>query len=273
MGVVYKARQLSMNRLVAIKVLAPRFCKDPEYIERFVREAKLAGQLACGNIVQAIDVGEVNGIYYFVMEYVEGVTVQQELDRGRRFSQNETLQIGVQIAEALKHAAARKLVHRDIKPANILLAKDGTAKLADLGLARMTTDWRTIRSESGRSIGTAFYISPEQARGEDNVDVRSDIYSLGATMYHMSTGRTPYPGTTCAEQIQSHLNDPLIEPHAINPDLTPPFSELIAYMMAKDRRKRYQRPEDLKIDMQNVLKGGAPFRARESLPRPMKRPG
>jgi serine/threonine-protein kinase len=270
MGVVYKAKQLSMNRVVAIKVLAPRFAQNREFIERFQREARLAAQLACGNVVQAIDVGEVDGIHFFIMEFVDGVTVQYELERPRVFEERDALEIGVQVAQALDHASKRGLVHRDVKPANILLAKDGTAKLADLGLARMTSDVDMIRSEAGRSVGTAYYISPEQVRGVDDVDVRSDIYSLGATLFHMTTGRPAFPGTTIAEQLRSHLKDPLIEPHYVRSDLSKGFGELIGYMMGKERSHRYQRPMDLVSDMKSVLKRGAPFIARETIPRPMR---
>jgi serine/threonine-protein kinase len=270
MGVVYKARQLSMNRLVAIKVLAPRFAQNREFIDRFQREALLAAQLSNGNIVQAIDVGETNGIHYFVMEYVEGVTVQQELERARRFDEKEALTIGMQIGHALEHAAKRGLVHRDIKPANILLGKDGVAKLADLGLARMTSDIQTIRNEAGRSVGTAYYISPEQIRGLEDVDVRSDVYSLGATLYHMTASRPPFPGPTIAEQLHSHLNDPLVEPQYVNQNLSKGFGELIQYMMAKDRNLRYRKPADLVADMKSVMQRGAPFIARETIPKRMK---
>jgi serine/threonine-protein kinase len=271
MGVVYKARQLSMNRLVAIKVLAPRFAQNSEFIERFKREALLAAQLSSGNIVQAIDVGETSGIHYFIMEFVEGVTVQFELERGRRFDEKETLTIGMQIGQALDHASKRGLVHRDIKPANILLGKDHVAKLADLGLARMTSDLQTIRNEAGQSVGTAYYISPEQIRGLEDVDVRSDIYSLGATLFHMTTGRPPFPGETIAEQLRSHLNDPLVEPQYLNRDLSKGFGELISYMMAEDRNHRYRRPGDLVADMKSVMQRGAPFVAREVVPRPIKK--
>jgi serine/threonine protein kinase len=270
MGVVYKARQLSMNRLVAIKVLAPRFAMNREFIDRFQREALLAAQLSNGNIVQAIDVGEANGINFFIMEYVEGVSVQHELERGRRFDEKEALTIGMQIGFALEHAAKRALVHRDIKPANILLGKDAVAKLADLGLARMTSDLETIRNETGQSVGTAFYISPEQIRGQEDVDVRSDIYSLGATLYHMTAGRPPFPGATIAEQLQSHLKDPLVEPQYLNRDLTKGFGELISYMMAKDRNNRYRRPADLVADMRSVMQRGGPFVARETIPKPIR---
>ena len=272
MGVVFKARQLSMNRFVAIKILSLRYACNREFIDRFYREARLAAQLSSGNIVQAIDVGEVDGIYYFVMEYVDGYTVQDELDQGKLYTQEEALRIGMQIAQALDHAWQRRLVHRDIKPANILISrKDGVAKLADLGLARMTSDVATIRSEQGRSVGTAYYISPEQIRGRDDLDVRSDIYSLGATLYHMTTGRPPFAGDTVREQLRAHLHEPLVPPHVVNPELTDTFSELVGYMMAKDRNRRYRDPKHVAADMKSVLQHGAPFLGRETIPQPLHR--
>ncbi len=272
MGVVYKARQLSMNRYVAIKILNAKYSRNREFIERFYREAHLAAQLSSGNIVQAIDVGEVDGIHYFVMEYVDGYTVQDELDRGKVYKQDEALRIGMQIAHALDHAWQRRLVHRDIKPANILIARaDGTVKLADLGLARMTSDVATIRSEQGRSVGTAYYVSPEQIRGADDLDVRCDIYSLGATLYHMTTGRPPFAGDTVREQLHAHLHEPLVPPHVVNRKLSETFSELIGYMMAKDRNCRYRHPRDVAADMKSLLQHGAPFVGRETIPQPLRR--
>jgi serine/threonine protein kinase len=271
MGVVFKARQLSMDRLVAIKILSPKYSHNKEFIERFQREARLAAQLSSGNIVQAIDVGEVDGIHYFVMEYVDGYTVQHELDRGKIYSEQEALHIGIQIAQALDHAWKRGLVHRDIKPANMLISKkDGVVKLADLGLARMTSDLAAIRSEQGRSVGTAYYISPEQIRGVVDLDVRSDLYSLGATLYHMTTGRPPFVGESVREQLRAHLYEPLVPPHAVRSELSEAFSELLGYMMAKDRNQRYRQPADVAADMKSVLQRGAPFIGRETIPRPLR---
>ncbi len=272
MGVVFKARQLSMNRFVAIKILHPKFARNREFIERFYREARLAAQLSSGNIVQAIDVGEADGLYFFVMEYVDGYTVQEKLDEGKIYDQDEALRIGIQIARALEHAWARRLVHRDIKPANILIARrDGVVKLADLGLARMTSDIATIRSEKGRSVGTAYYVSPEQIRGIPDLDVRSDIYSLGATLYHMTTGSPPFRGQTVAEQLRAHLEQEPPAPNVLNPKLTDTFTELIRYMMAKDRNQRYRTPGDVAGDMESVLRGGPPFVGRETIPQPVRR--
>ena len=193
MGVVFKARQVSVDRLVAIKVLRDEAARDREYIERFRREARVAAKLSHNNIVGVIDAGEADGRHYFVMEYVEGTTVQDELDRGKAYDEKAALGIALAVARALEHAHERGLIHRDIKPANILLTRDGNIKLADLGLARMAAD---VQGTAGVAAGTPYYISPEQARGQADVDIRTDIYSLGATLYHMVTGRVPYSGAT-----------------------------------------------------------------------------
>src|SRR5439155_27212981 len=180
MGTVFRSRQLSMNRLVAIKVLSPKLAANPSYIERFTREAHVAAKLSHNNIVQAIDVGSAGKIQFFVMEYVEGTTIQQELDKSKVYEEREATEIVLQIAQALQHANKRGLIHRDIKPANIILTKDRIAKLADLGLARQTRDRAQAQAEKGLAVGTPYYISPEQIYGQEDVDCRADIYALGA---------------------------------------------------------------------------------------------
>ena len=196
MGLVFKARQTSVDRIVAVKVLLDTLAQNKEFIKRFEREAKIAAKLQHNNIVNAIDAGEVDGNHYFVMEYVEGATIKDELDKNKVFDEKVALKIVIAVAEAMKHAHERGLIHRDIKPENVILTKDGNVKLADLGLARLTADEKWAMSEAGMAIGTPYYISPEQVRGQVDVDIRADIYSLGATLYHMVTGRVPYPGET-----------------------------------------------------------------------------
>src|SRR5205085_2491258 len=173
MGVVYKARQLSMNRLVAIKVLHPRFAANPEFLRRLTREAHLAAKLSHNNIIQAIDVGSAGTIHYFVMEYVEGTTIRQELEAGKIYEERDALDITLQIAQALQHASRRQLIHRDVKPANIVLTADRVAKLADIGMAREADDHTLARAEKGMTIGTPFYMAPEQIQGREDIDTRS----------------------------------------------------------------------------------------------------
>ena len=160
MGTVYKARQLSMNRLVAVKVLHPRWAANPEFLQRLTREAHLAARLSHNNIIQAIDVGSAGPLHYFVMELVEGQTLREILETGKIYGEHEAVDIVLQIAQALQHAHRRGLIHRDVKPANIVLTTEGIAKLADLGMARETDDAVLARREKGLTIGTPYYIAP-----------------------------------------------------------------------------------------------------------------
>src|SRR3954463_12935634 len=194
MATVYKAKQISLDRIVAVKVLPKRSSENLEFVERFYKEGKAAARLSHNNIVQAIDVGSSpEGYHYFVMEYVEGKTLfdimqPPPVGEGKAFGEAEALDITIQICDALAHAHQRGLIHRDVKPKNILLTPQGVAKLTDLGLARATDDKDAAESEAGKAYGTPYYISPEQIRGDVDIDFRADIYSLGATMYHLVTG-------------------------------------------------------------------------------------
>ncbi len=199
----------SVDRVVAIKILLVDLAQNKEFIKRFEREAMIAAKLSHNNVVNAIDAGQIDGHYYFVMEYVEGPTIKDYLDKNKVFEEKEALRITLAIAEALKHAAQKGLIHRDIKPENVILTKDGDVKLADLGLARLTDDEKWGLAEAGMAIGTPYYISPEQVRGQTNIDIRADIYSLGATLYHMVTGKVPYGGDTPNDVMRKHV-DPKI---------------------------------------------------------------
>ena len=265
MGVVYKARQVSMNRLVAVKVLNPRWASKPEFIERHTREAHLAARLAHNNTVQAIDVGSAGPLHYFVMEYVEGTTLRQELDGGKVFGENEAIDIVLQVAQALEHAHRRGLVHRDIKPANIILTPEGVAKLADLGMARDTADAALARKERGLAIGTPYYISPEQARGDEHIDGRADLYALGATLYHMVTGQPPFAYKDIEAVLDAHLREPLTPPDHVRPELSSGLGEVVELLMAKAPQQRYQKAEDLIIDLECLLNGKAPRLARQRI--------
>jgi serine/threonine-protein kinase len=265
MGTVYKARQLSMDRGVAIKVLHPQLAADPKYLERFTREAHLAAKLSSNNVVQAIDVGSAGPIHYFVMEYVEGTTIKRELDRGKIYGEEEAVEIVLQVAQALQQAHRRRLVHRDIKPANIILTPEGIAKLADLGMARETADRALARAEKGMALGTPFYISPEQVRGREDIDTRADIYALGATFFHMVTGRPAFPGPGVDAVMRAHVQEELTPPDHINQTLSAGVGEVVEFMMAKDRRGRYQSPEDLILDLECLLNGEPPKLARERI--------
>ncbi len=264
MAVVYKAKQLSLDRTVAVKVLPKRFSEKPNYIRRFFQEGKLAAKLNHANIVQAIDVGEVGGLYYFVMEYVEGKTLYDDLAMGKIFTESEALNATIQIANALGHAHAQGLIHRDVKPKNIMINSEGIIKLADMGLARETSDIKAAESEKGKAFGTPYYIAPEQVRGEVNIDGQADIYALGATLYHMVTGKVPFEAKTPSEVMRKHLTEPIVPPDHINTSLSAGISEVIEIMMAKKRKNRYQTIDELLIDLKAIQNGDAPIRARQS---------
>jgi serine/threonine-protein kinase len=271
MATVYKARQLSLDRIVAVKVLPSKLSNNPEFVERFYKEGKAAARLAHNNIVQAIDVGcAPEGYHYFVMEYVEGKTLYDimqppPIGEGRSFSEAEALDIMIQICDALAHAHRRGLIHRDVKPKNILLTKEKVAKLTDLGLARATDDKGAAESEAGKAYGTPYYISPEQIRGDLDIDFRADIYSLGATMYHLVTGRPPFEGDTPSAVMHQHLKQPLTPADHVNTALSAGIGEIIDVAMAKNREERYQSTEDMLEDLESVRRGDAPIHARRDV--------
>ena len=258
MATVYKAKQLSLDRMVAIKVLPRKYSANPQFIERFYAEGRAAAQLNHPNIVQAFDVGKAGEHHYFVMEYVDGRTVYDDIAKHRRFSESEALDVVIQVAEALEHAHSKGLIHRDVKPKNVMLTKEGVAKLADMGLARAITDKEAAEAEAGKAFGTPYYISPEQIRGEKNIGPPADIYSLGATLYHMVTGSVPFDGKNPSAVMHKHLKADLVPPDHVNPKLGAGISEVIEMMMAKDPRRRYQNCTDLLIDLRAIRKGETP---------------
>ena len=263
MAVVFKAKQLSLDRDVAIKVLPKRLSENPDYVERFYREGRAAAKLNHNNIVQAIDVGSAGAYHYFVMEYVEGKTVYDDITSNSVYPEDSAIKIIMQIAEALQHAHERGLIHRDVKPKNIMITKTGVAKLADMGLARETSDQATAQNEAGRAYGTPYYISPEQIRGEVDIDFRADIYSLGATFYHMVTGQVPFEAPTPSAVMHKHLKTPLVPPDHLNRNLSVGVAEVIEVMMAKRRQDRYSDIRLLLEDLQAVQRGEPPMQAHQ----------
>src|SRR2546423_7637635 len=268
MAKVYKARQVSLDRVVAVKVLPRKSSDNPEFIERFYKEGKAAARLSHNNIVQAIDVGSTpDNLHYFVMEYVEGKTLYDIMQpppvgEGRNFSEAEALDITMQISEALTHAHHKGLIHRDVKPKNILLTPQHVAKLTDLGLARDKNDKEAAESEAGKAYGTPYYISPEQIRGDLDIDFRADIYSLGATMYHLVTGQPPFDGETPSAVMHKHLKQPLTPPDHINTGLSAGIGEIIEVAMAKNRDDRYPSTQDRLEDLKLVRRGEPPGHPR-----------
>jgi len=265
MASVYKAKQLSLDRMVAIKVLPRKFSQNAEFIARFYAEGRIAAQLNHPNIVQAYDVGQAGEFHYFVMEYVEGTTVYDQIVRHKRFKEDEALDIIIQVAEALEHAHAKGLIHRDVKPKNIMLTPQGVAKLADMGLARAMSDKEAAEAEEGKAYGTPYYISPEQIRGVKDVGPQADIYSLGATLYHMVTGAVPFDGKSPSSVMHKHLKAELVPADHVNPKLGPGIGQVIDKMMAKDPRERYRDCTDLLTDLRAVRRGEPPVIARPTV--------
>ena len=263
MAIVYKARQLSLDRIVAIKVLPKRFTENPEYVQRFYKEGRAAAKMNHNNIVQAIDVGEAGGYHYFVMEYVEGKTLHDDLAAGKVFNEDKALDVIIQVANALAHAHTCGLIHRDVKPKNIMINKAGVVKLADMGLARETADIEAAQTEAGKAYGTPYYIAPEQIRGEIDIDGRADIYGLGSTFYHLVTGRVPFMADDPSDVMRKHLREQLIPPDHINTSLSAGVSEVIEVMMAKRKENRYNNAEELLTDLKAVRDGQAPLRAHK----------
>ncbi len=258
MGAVYKARQTSLDRVVALKVLPPSLARNRDFIQRFLREARAAGKLNHANIVTGIDVGEADGFFYFAMEFVEGESLGARLKREGPLPPAEAISIVRQVAEGLRHAHEHGLIHRDVKPDNVLIDKGGTAKLCDLGLARSAAAEDSSLTQTGTALGTPNYISPEQARGEGDIDAHTDIYSLGATLYHLVAGRPPFSGNTAAVVMTHHINDPAPPLTEAAPEAGPGLAAVVAKCMEKSRADRYESMEALAADLDRVARGQAP---------------
>lgn len=264
MGTVVLARQVSLDRPVAIKLLPRKFAADPQFVERFYKEGRAAAKLNDPNIVAAYDVGKAGEHYFFVMEFIDGDTVYDRIQAQRRIPEREALRYVRQAASALSHAHERGFIHRDVKPKNLMITKSGAVKLADLGLARADNDEGAAAQEQGKIFGTPYYISPEQIRSRP-VSPATDLYGLGATFYHMVTGRVPFEATSAREVMQKHLKEPLTPPDHLVPELSNGSSMIIEMLMAKDPRDRYQSAEELIEDLDRVAASEAPVHARPKL--------
>ncbi len=267
MGVVYKATQTSVNRPVAIKVLAAGATSDPAFVARFFQEARAAGKLSHKNLIAAIDVGEASGLYYFVMEFVTGRSCRECLAADGPFPPPRALDLAAQMAEVLDYIHQNRLVHRDVKPENILLTPDGVVKLCDLGLAKSTVQAEQSLTRTGFAVGTPYFMSPEQCRGDRDIDIRADLYSLGATLYFLATGQLPYEGKSAIETMNLHLKAPVPDPRKVAPSLPEDLARLIQTLMAKDREDRYATPAELLEDVRKIQSGAAPARARQQAAR------
>ena len=253
MGYVFKARRLTDGHLVALKVLAPRYIARPRQVEQFHREAEIAHSMNHPNVVAVIDVGAAGNVHYFAMELLEGETCQQRLDRSGPFRVSDVFRIGHAVADALAHLHQRRLLHRDIKPDNIMICRDGSVRVTDLGIA---ADLDRLASEGsrGRIVGTPHYLAPEVASGEEP-DGRSDLYSLGCTLFHLLIGSPPYCDGDPATVIAAHINHPIPALIDLRPEIPRAFSAVVERLMAKLREDRFPDAQHV-AQMFTALKNG-----------------
>ena len=253
MGAVFRALDTRLDRHVALKILPPRQSHDTEVVQRFYQEGRAAARLDHENIARVYSIGRDEQYHYIAFEYIEGTTLRQRVEKNGPLPVDEAINFTLQIGDALVHAAEREVVHRDIKPSNIIITPHGRAKLVDMGLARrFERGGDDGLTQSGMTLGTFDYISPEQARDPRDVDVRSDLYSLGCTLFHMLTGRPPFPEGTVLQKLIQHQEEPPPDVRALNPSVPPDLAGILVKLMAKDRDRRYQTPEQLVRDLLTV---------------------
>ena len=249
MADVYKARCHKLNRYVAIKVLRREYCDNESFVRKFTVEAQSTAGLIHPNIVNIYDAGNEEGIHYIVMELAEGMTLKRYIRRYGRLSARETVDFAIQIASGLQAAHEHHIIHRDIKPQNILVSDSGTIKVTDFGIARAATGDDTISSSA---MGSVRYLSPEQARG-GYADERSDIYSLGITIYEMATGKVPFDGENTVAIALMHLRDEITPPRCYFPDIPSSLEKIILKCTMKQPEQRYQSAAELILDLQKVF--------------------
>lgn len=246
MAAVLKARDAELGRTVALKILPPDSAADAENVTRFKQEARAAAKLDHDNVARVYFCGEDQGLHFIAFEFVEGVTLRALIERRGPLPAGECVRYMLQIAAGLGHAADRGVVHRDIKPSNVIVTPDGRAKIVDMGLARHLDPGSVSGvTESGVTLGTFDYISPEQALDPRRADVRSDIYSLGCTFYHALTGRPPVPDGTAAKKLHAHQHVAPLDPRELNPAVPDEMAAVLSRMMAKDAGRRFRTPADL----------------------------
>lgn len=248
MADVYKAKDHKLNRFVAVKVLKPEFREDTTFIRKFKSEAQAAAVLTHPNIVNVFDVGDDNGVYYIVMELIEGITLKEYISKKGKLSVKEATSIAIQVSMGLEAAHSHGIVHRDVKPQNIIISMDGKVKVTDFGIARAASS-NTI---SSNVMGSVHYSSPEQVRGGYS-DEKSDIYSLGITMYEMVTGKVPFDGDTTVAIAIKHLQEEIVPPSIYTPELPHSLEQIILKCTQKSVDRRYQNMEDVIADLKHSL--------------------
>lgn len=246
MGVVYKARHIFTDRITALKVLPLRLAVDTQYLERFKREAIACMRLQHDNIVRAYDFGGSEDYYYLALEFIDGSTLEELLKQQTVIAERQAVKYIRDVALGLDFAWKEGILHRDIKPENIMVTMTGNAKLCDFGIVKLKdmVDQPNV-TLAGTTVGTPFYISPEQAKGEEDLDIRSDLYSLGITLFHLLTGQVPFTGKSQGAILVRHILENVPDPRKLKPDLSPAVAELVGLMTKKKRAERFQTPQDL----------------------------
>ncbi len=247
MGAVYRGLDTSLERQVAVKVMREEFARNPQFVESFLREARAAASLNHPNVAQIYSFGEQNSRYYLVMELLPNGSLDDRIEKEHRLPELDVLDVGIQVASGLRAAYERGLIHRDIKPGNILFAQDNSSKVVDFGLARFESKTASSQQEEG-IWGTPYYIAPEKV-SDNKEDFRSDIYSLGGTLFHALAGRAPFEAGTSTEVVLKHLSAPAVSLRAFAPDTTPQSAEVIGRMLKRDPAERPQSYDELLNDL------------------------
>jgi serine/threonine-protein kinase len=268
MADVYLAEQISLGRHVAIKVLRPETLRHPAAVSRFEQEARAAASLVHGHIVQIHEVACIDGIHFLAEEYVAGPSLKAWLNARGPLDARQALWVLKQVGSALARSAEQGIVHRDIKPENLLLTLAGEVKVADFGLARVLSEDLDL-TQDGMTLGTPLYMSPEQGEGR-TVDARSDLYSLGATVYHLLAGRPPYSGPSAVAVVMAHIKEPLVPVAAARPDLPAGLCEIVDRLLAKDPAARFASPQAILQAVDDLE--SAMFSGSRALPSPLAWP-
>lgn len=256
MGSVYKAKQLALGRIVALKRLSTRL-EGGEFLQRFLTEAKAAAKLSHPNIVQVYDIGHEHGFHFIAMEFVEGDSLKARIESKGALPPLDAVRIGIDVASALACAHESNIIHRDIKPDNVMIGEKGQVKVADFGLAKLlggSLGDDGHLTQDGLGLGTPHYMAPEQATNAKGADHRADVYSLGVTIYHMLTGRPPFEGTSALDIVNKHGCETPVPPCEYNPDIPSSLCDVVSKMMAKKPEDRYQEPSEVLAGLEAVSK-------------------
>jgi len=262
MGIVFKGFHVKLEQEVAIKVLAPEFSQDPAMRDRFIHEAKIQAKISHPNVVNVFNYVEEDGNLFLVMEYIRGDTLENRLKRDGRLPNAAT--VCISMLSALDFMHARGIIHRDIKPGNIMFLEDGSVKVMDFGIAKVAGE--KGQTKTGMRLGTLWYMSPEQIRGEE-ASVSSDLYSVGVTLYQMATGRIPFGGDSEYKVMKAHLEEKPVPPWEIDPHISRDMGRIILKAIAKERKDRYQSARDFAADLGALeAPGAAPANFSRSAP-------